>query len=134
MAVDRNTELFRELRAGLEAGDFDRFVELVLSRAIDDFAEDYPQSGEVVRGRERIAAMNRAYPDATGTRPSIADGRLRAAGDLGVLEATIDYGDGTVVAWVAIAEARDGLLVRLTEYFAGPFDAPEWRRPYMVEG
>lgn len=50
---------------------------------------------------------------------------------LHVVESTIDYGDGVPVSYVGIAELRDGKVVKMTEYFANPFDAPAWRVPYV---
>ena len=45
-------------------------------------------------------------------------------------EGTIDYGNGTTAESVAIVELRDGKVVRQTDYFAAPFEAPEWRKPF----
>jgi hypothetical protein len=67
------------------------------------------------------------YEGATGNRPKLAFRRLIGEGDHYVLEGTIDYGDGTPVSYVGIAELRDGKLMKITEYFADPFEAPAWR-------
>jgi hypothetical protein len=53
--------------------------------------------------------------------------RLIGSGDVYVVEGTIDYGDGVPVSYVGISELRDGKIVKITEYFANPFEAPAWR-------
>jgi hypothetical protein len=132
MAVDTNAEAFARIRAILDTGDFGKFNELGLELMAEDIVEEYPQSGEVFRGRSTIQTMNEAYPSATGTQPTLKLRRFRSEGSLGVVEATVDYGDGTPVSWVAIAELRDGRVVRLTDYFGSPFEAPEWRRKFTA--
>jgi hypothetical protein len=67
----------------------------------------------------------------TGTTPQISLRRISGEGAHRVLEGTIDYGDGTPVSYVGIAELRDGKLVRITEYFANPFEAPAWRSKWV---
>jgi hypothetical protein len=32
---------------------------------------------------------------------------------------------------VTIVELKDGQITRQTDYFASPFEAPEWRRPFL---
>ena len=53
--------------------------------------------------------------------------RMTGSGDAYVVEATLDFGDGTPVSYVGIAELRDGKVIKMTEYFANPFEAPAWR-------
>jgi hypothetical protein len=48
-----------------------------------------------------------------------------------VVEGDIDYGNGTSVNYVGIGDIRDGRVSRVTEYFAAPFEAPEWRRSFI---
>jgi hypothetical protein len=50
-------------------------------------------------------------------------------GDLLVVEWTCDYGDGRLYRNVTLAEVRDGLAVRVTDYWGEPTETPEWRRP-----
>jgi hypothetical protein len=53
--------------------------------------------------------------------------RVLGGGDVYVVEGSIDYGDGTDVSYVGVAEFHDGKVRKMTEYFANPFPAPEWR-------
>ncbi|MFL5777935.1 MAG: hypothetical protein ACJ761_03230, partial [Chloroflexota bacterium] len=50
-----------------------------------------------------------------------------------IIEGTIDYGDGVPVSGVSIIELQDGKIVKQTDYFASPFEAPEWRKPYVEQ-
>ena len=58
--------------------------------------------------------------------------RTVAGGDLAVLEVELTYSDGSVYQAVSIAEVREGKVMRQTEYFAEPFDAPQWRAQWVT--
>ena len=57
--------------------------------------------------------------------------RTVASGDLAVLEVGLEYADGSVYQGVSIMEFRDGKLVKETDYFAQPFEAPQWRAQWV---
>jgi hypothetical protein len=94
----------------------------------DDFIEEYPQSGERIRGRANAMAMAAAHP----TPPAVqGPPRLTWCGeDLVVLEQKATYGPDT---WwiVAIWDVRDGRAARETAYFADPFEPPGWRASWV---
>jgi len=94
----------------------------------DDFVEEYPQSGERIRGRANAMAMAAAHP----TPPAVqGPPRLTWCGeDLVVLEQKTTYGPDT---WwiVAIWDVRDGRAARETAYFADPFAPPAWRAQWV---
>ena len=78
--------------------------------------------------------MNRSYPASTGTKPTSTLRRILKPGEAWVIEATIDYGDGTPVSAISIIETGPGgKVVKETDYFANPFEAPDWRRQYREE-
>jgi hypothetical protein len=57
--------------------------------------------------------------------------RILKPGEAWVIEGTIDYGDGTPVSAISIIETGpDGKVVKQTDYFANPFEAPAWRSQY----
>jgi ketosteroid isomerase-like protein len=87
---------------------------------------EMPQSGERIRGRENMRAMQEKYPGP----PSIELRRVVGAGDVWAVEMRSDY-DGRVYHVVMIVEFRDGKIVRETRYYADPFDAPEWRADWV---
>ena len=93
----------------------------------EDYTMEMPQSGERIRGRENMRAFQEAFP----TPPSIRVRRVLVGGGLWVLEGINDYGGGQVFNVVAIIELRDGKWWRDTRYYGEPFEAPEWRAPWV---
>jgi ketosteroid isomerase-like protein len=104
--------------AASEAGDYDA------EHAIyhEDAVLSYPQSGERIRGREKIKAGRAGHP---AKRHFVVD-RIVGSGDLWVTEYVITY-DGTPTYTVSIMEFRDGKVQRETQYFGDRFEAPAWR-------
>ncbi len=133
MAVDgdanrRTAERFRE---AMESGRLEELSRLQLEATTEDFVDEWPQSGERIRGQENIRAITDNYPQMTGTEPKMKLRRMLGEGNLYVAEGTIDYGDGTPVSYVGIAELENGKIKKMTEYFANPFPAPEWRSQWV---
>jgi hypothetical protein len=89
----------------------------------EDVVGQWPQSGELIRSRTRIAEVESHFE---GLRLGV--GRRLACGDILVVEWSADYGDGRVYRNVAIAELRDGEAIRVTDYWGEPFMPPEWRK------
>ena len=82
----------------------------------------WPQSGEAVEGRDRIAEVESHF---VGFRLGI--GRRHRLDDTVVVEWTSDYGDGRLYRNVTIGRLQDGEAVRVTDYWGEPFDRPAWR-------
>ena len=97
----------------------------------EDYAMEMPQSGERIRGRERMREFQKAYP----TPPqgvAIQLRRVLVRHGLWVVEGVYDYDDGgQVLDMVLICELRDGKMWRDRWYFAEPFEAPEWRAQWV---
>jgi hypothetical protein len=91
-----------------------------------DFVLEMPQSGERIVGRDRMRAMQEAFPNPPEGRVR----RISGSGDLFVIELVNDY-DGDVWHAAIIAEFSDGKLVRETRYYGQPFPAPEWRAAFV---
>ena len=125
-----NKEMAAAFDEVLKAGDFGKMAELIKEFATDDFVEEWPQSGERL-SKAASMRMADAYPEMSGTSPKFTYKRMLGGGDTFMIEGTIDYGDGVPVSYVGIGEARDGKIVRMTEYFANPFEAPAWRADYV---
>jgi len=124
-------EMAARIRDVYALNDMETFSKAQYEMAADDLVNEFPQSGERFRGRDNIAAMNRSYSGSTGTAPKSTLRRILKPGEAWVIEATIDYGDGIPVSTVSIIETGpDGKVVRETDYFANPFEAPDWRRQY----
>ena len=94
----------------------------------EDFVADMPQSGERIRGRDNMRALQQAFPP--GRTPTFQVRRITGTGDVWTVEATGDYG-GDVYLVVVIFEFRDGKILRETRYYPEPFEAPEWRARWV---
>ncbi|GAA4842234.1 hypothetical protein GCM10025787_24340 [Saccharopolyspora rosea] len=90
----------------------------------DDIERQWPQMGEVVRGRERVAAVEGNFPDLTLE----VGRRLHLDDEIVVVEWTANYGDGRLYRNVTIGELHDGQAVRVTDYWGAPATTPEWRQ------
>jgi hypothetical protein len=89
----------------------------------DDAIREWPQMGEVVRGRDLIGAVEGNFEELT-----LAVGERRRFGQFLVVEWSNDYGDGAIYRNVTIAQIEDGEAVRVTDYWGGPFQTPQWRK------
>jgi ketosteroid isomerase-like protein len=127
-----NRATVERLTSMMNSGDLSTLAENIQGSVTDDFVEEWPQSGERIRGAEGVRQLAENYPRATGTNPRMRVRRVSGSDDVYTIEGVIDYGDGVPVSYIGIAEMRDGRVARLTEYFANPFEAPEWRSG-MVE-
>ena len=78
----------------------------------EDAVRQWPQSGEAIRGRERIAEVEFHF---VGLRLGV--GRRHVCGDTVVVVLSTDYGDGRVYRNVTVAELRDGQAVKVTDYW-----------------
>jgi hypothetical protein len=92
----------------------------------DDVVVEWPQSGEVIRGKHNIRELRLAYP----TPPTATLRRIVGSGDLWAVEMVFDY-DGDRFHVVVTHQWRDGLVVRETSYYAAPFEAPAWRARWV---
>jgi hypothetical protein len=92
-----------------------------------DYVMEMPQSGERIRGREKMRQLQEAYP----TPPSIRLRRVIVRDGLWVVEGVNDYGNAQVFDVVLIIELRDGKMWRDRRYYAEPFEAPEWRAQWV---
>jgi hypothetical protein len=121
-----------QLRAMYSSGDPRALARQLSELAADDLVQDWPQSGERIRGRDNVVAVNEHYEASTGSAPKLTLRRLLPPGAAWIAEATIDYGDGTPISLVSILETgTDGRLSHQTDYFASPFEAPAWRKEWV---
>jgi len=123
--------LVEKYRKAIETGDMGSLSGVLDDIASDDFVQEWPQSGERIRGKANLKRINDNYQTATGTSPKAKFRRISGQGDTRVIELTIDYGDGKPVSYVGIAEFKNGKLAKMTEYFANPFEAPAWRADFV---
>ena len=92
----------------------------------DDVVEEWPQSGERIVGTKNWLAMVTRHP----TFPAVTPRSTEGAGDLWVTHAHYEYptdGEPAPYEVCAVQWVGDGKILRLTEYFAAPFEAADWR-------
>jgi hypothetical protein len=88
---------------------------------------DYPQSGERIRGRDKIQMSRTVQPN----EKHFSVRRIVGNGDLWVTEFVLSY-DGKPSYVVSIMEFRDGLVAHETQYFSDRFE-PSSSRANLVE-
>jgi ketosteroid isomerase-like protein len=92
----------------------------------DDVVIEWPQSGEVIRGKKNIRQLRLAYP----TPPTATLQRIAGSGDLWAIEMVFDY-DGDRFHVIVFHQYSDGLVAHETSYYASPFQAPAWRAKWV---
>ena len=107
----------------LARNDVDAAVDLLR----DDHVAEYPQSGERIKGKDDWRKIAENYPDGL---PDMIDHSFKLNGELGVAEMVFEY-DGHRVYVCAVFELQDGKIKKTQEYFAEPFEAPEWRAQWV---
>lgn len=94
----------------------------------DDYLLEWPQSGERIRGRANFVAVNVNYPAHGPWEFTIH--RILAEGDEVVSDVSVT--DGVVRARaITFSTMRDGKILRQTEFWPDPFEAPAWRAQWV---
>jgi ketosteroid isomerase-like protein len=93
----------------------------------DDYVMEMPQSGERIRGRDNMRAMQKAFPNP----PDAVLRRIVGSGEVWAMEASSTYDRHDVYLVADIFEFRDGKIVKETRYYAQPFEAPAWRAQWV---
>jgi hypothetical protein len=102
----------------------------------DDYVLEMPQSGERIRGRERMRRFQESYSTLSPSDPMrrMRLRRVLVRDGQWVVEGVADYDDGReALDVVLILELRDGKMWRDRWYFAAPFEAPEWRAQWVEQ-
>jgi len=123
MSESPNRATVEALVAAINAGDL-RALEEVFT---PDVVIEWPQSGERIRGEKNRREIYSRFP----SLPKVTPRRITGSGEVWVLEASLDYGDGDPYQAVFVLEMRDGRIARETGYWSKPFPAPEWRAPWV---
>lgn len=142
-----NHRVVEEYWEAFKNRDLDRYEELLHS----DVVVTYPQSGEVIVGRDNYMQTIRNYPlelpsgadEATFdmsekaiSMPSAAWFGMSSAtviseGDIGVGQVELTYPSGERYLVCSLFKFKQGLIAAETTYFASPFEAPEWRSEWV---
>jgi hypothetical protein len=119
----------QQIRAALDqhwaASDANDFVtEHLIYR--EDAVLEYPQSGELTRGRSNIQGQRESQPN----KKRFNIRRIIGSGELWITEYILAY-DGKPSYTVSIMEFSGVKVVRETQYFADPFQAPAFRAKWV---
>lgn len=111
-----------------------------------DWMVFWPQSGERVHSNEAFAEIVTKYPGGAPTTeitrivgaedhwvvtPGNTVLRVAGSGDFWWSEWRLTYPSGEFYLVVDMIELRDSLVHRETCYWAAPFEAPDWRAPWV---
>lgn len=94
----------------------------------EDFRLQWPQSDEVIEGRENFAAVNSAYP-AKGLW-TFELRRIVGQGHQIVTEVCVSDGDVRATA-LTFHTVRGDLIALQREFWPDPFEAPTWRSEWV---
>lgn len=115
----------------------------------EDLVEDYPQSGERIRGLADRRAIFDNYPgrgdrdfgpnrirtvigdDQWVMTPAMTLARVNGSGERYTATGVLTYPNGERWHLVQLIELRGGKIARLTTYFAAPFEPPAWRAQWV---
>jgi len=147
MLVDHQA-LSERYAAALASGD----LEIIDEIFTEDFVDEYPQSGEIIRGRANLRGIMEHRPGLPSERgPDLSTVRSRASdehrvlaplftvvrvqgrGDAGTTTLRARYPDGSWWWIVVVYELRDGRFARSTSFFAPQFEPPAWRAPFVEQ-
>ncbi len=125
MSEQENRDAIERYLQAFEQRDLDAIADLMH----DDYVEEFPQSGERIRGMQDARSVLENFP---GALPNLLDHSYVVSGDLGAMKMNLDYGGNRVYACEVI-DFQEGKIKRVRAYFGEPFEAPEWRTRW-VEG
>ena len=119
---DNRAILERTMNA-MFGGDYETAAEAMA----EDAVVEWPQSGERIVGRQACLMVYKNYP---GGSPAYQLRRISGGDDLFVVEAVADYSGEKSYA-TSIVEFRGGKIVKQTDYWSSPFEAPGWRAQWV---
>jgi hypothetical protein len=142
MAEPSNEDIVRRYLEAHRMHDYD----LVGSLRAANWFEEWPQTGERVRGNANDQAIMANWPGGLPTggfgrivgsedrwvmTPAFTFERVVGDGDSWWFDGTAEYPDGSRWFVTGLLQLRDRKLARETWYFAPPLEAPAWRAPWV---
>jgi hypothetical protein len=147
MSVDHQ-QLAQRLMVGISGGDLGAIDDVFT----EDVVEEYPQSGELIRGRENVRgimaqavrdyASGEAEADLSTLRARATDEHkilaplftvvhVQGRGDAGTITLKTRFPDGVWWWVVVIYEVRGDKIARASIFFAPEFPPAEWRAEFV---
>ncbi|MEW6708872.1 MAG: nuclear transport factor 2 family protein [Candidatus Riflebacteria bacterium] len=109
----------------MQANDFKAAANEFFS---EDFTLFWPQSGELISGRENFASINQNYPCHGEWKFKINS--LIVEGDQAVTD--VEVTDGVIKARaITFHQVANGLIIKQIEFWPDSFSAPEWRQNWV---
>jgi hypothetical protein len=142
MSPQGSREVVERYAKAMVERDFDLEAEVCTADVVNEF----PQSGERVRGHANVRAVNENYPgglpwdilgkvigseDKWVLTPSFSLLRIEGTGDVYTLLGSATYPDGKRWHIMSLIELRSGKIAKVTSVFGAPFDPPEWRARWV---
>ncbi len=142
---ERTPQELVELRnAAMNTQDWDALEALTHP----EYVEEYPQSGERIRGRANVRAILENYPgglvkgrvhssavygaeDRWLVAPNFSVVRVTGTGDVYTAVISANYPDDSHWFIVSLFRMTDGMTRSATTYFAPDFPAPDWRAGFV---
>ena len=123
MSEAKNRATIEALVAAINGGD-----RAMLDKVFtEDAVIEWPQSGERINGGQNRREIYSRFP----SLPKVTPRRITGSGDLWVLEASLDYGDGEPFQCVFVFGMQGGKIAKEAGYWSKPFPAPDWRAPWV---
>jgi ketosteroid isomerase-like protein len=119
-----NRQIIENFWATMHSNDFYAVAQLLH----EEYTLEWPQSGERIGGRDHFAAINTNYP-ADGKWTFVIN-QLMMEGEMVVSDVNVSDGKrrDRVITFSTI---RDGKIWKQIEFWPEPFEAPEWRAPWV---
>ncbi len=137
--------LFERVADVMNRRDWDAFGTLFT----EDYVEEYPQSGEVIRGPANAIAVRQNYPGGVvgggvdtldaivptaapkyALSPRLTLIRIEGTPDVATAVFKSRYPDGSTWWLTSIYELRGDRIAKATILFSPTLQAPQWRAPY----
>lgn len=97
----------------------------------DDFVGLWPQSAEIIAGRDDFVRVNGAFPGQGGWRFDIVS--LLGDGPRAVSDTRITQGAlGITARAITFHDIAGGKIARQTEFWPDPYPVPDWRRGLLA--
>lgn len=123
MSEEENRRTLERFFQALRSGDTNMMSDVLHQ----NYVEEYPQSGEQIKGLQNWRTMMSSYPG----MPKASDANYRVSGDFGVGEVKLQYPNGQTYWSCSVFDFKDGKIIRAREFFGEPFEAPQWRSRWV---
>lgn len=122
MGNQEHVRLIKQFWSAIDRQDFEAAAALLH----DEYVEEWPQSGERIRGRDNFIAINKQYPQ----QWQVTLLRVLSCDNQVVSEVRLDY-LGELVFAISFFTFKEGKIVHETDYWPEPYEPPTWREAWV---